>query len=238
MTGLKTDIFCAAGLTLPDKAGRQITVGGWAGSSNYSIRLYWPDGSDGVMGTNQWTEDPNNLQLLVPRWYPSAMTMANGSILVVGGEIGQNVTEQRNLEILPRTGCGIVDLDFLQRTAPFNLYSFIIVVPSGIFILYYNEARILDEKTFVTIKTLPNLPGAVNEPTGGRTYQLQGSMVALPQYAPFTEPLGILACGGSTSGGGFSIDNYISTQPEAANPVWTMERMVNPLHTIPLSSLS
>jgi hypothetical protein len=237
MTGLKTDVFCAAGLTLPDKAGRQITVGGWAGTSNYGIRLYWPDGSAGVKGVNQWTEDPDNLQLLVPRWYPSAMIMANGSILVVGGEIGQNADEQPNLEILPRTGGGTVYLDFLQRTHPFNLYPFIIVVPSGIFILYYNEARILDENTFATIKILPNLPGAVNDPTGGRTYQLQGSMIALPQYAPYTDPLGVLACGGSTSNGGYAIDNCVSTQPEAANPVWTIERMVHPPSFYPFQSL-
>jgi hypothetical protein len=62
MNGFKTDVFCSAGLTLPDKAGRQITVGGWTGASNYGIRLYWPDGSAGVKGTNEWTEDPNNLQ--------------------------------------------------------------------------------------------------------------------------------------------------------------------------------
>jgi hypothetical protein len=156
------------------------------------------------------------------------MIMANGSILVVGGEVGQNAAEQPNLEILPRTGGGVVNLDFLQRTAPFNLYPFIMVVPSGIFILYYNEARILNENTFATIKTLPNLPGAVNDPTGGRTYQLQGSMIALPQYAPYTDPMGILACGGSTSNGGYAIDNCVSTFPEAANPTWTIERMVSP----------
>lgn len=52
MTGLETDVFCSAGLTLPDKAGRQITVGGWAGQSNFGVRTYWPDGSAGVPGTN------------------------------------------------------------------------------------------------------------------------------------------------------------------------------------------
>jgi WSC domain len=52
MTGLETDVFCSAGLTLPDKAGRQITVGGWAGQSNFGVRMYWPDGSPGVQGTN------------------------------------------------------------------------------------------------------------------------------------------------------------------------------------------
>ena len=183
MNRMETDVFCSAGLILPDKAGRQLTVGGWNGEALNGVRLYWPDGSAGVKGSNQWTEDPDNLQqvqselrliyhvltswgfrLLVPRWYPSAMIMANGSILVVGGEIGNNEAEQPNLEILPKTGGGTVNLPFLQDTAPFNLYPYIMVVPTGIFILYYNEARILNEKTFATIKTLPNVPGAVNGP--------------------------------------------------------------------------
>jgi hypothetical protein len=236
MTGLQTDVFCAAGLTLPDKAGRQLTAGGWAGDSNFGIRLYWPDGSAGVPGTNQWIEDPGVLQLQVPRWYPSGMIMANGSILIVGGEVGQNAAEQPTLEILPPTGVPdasttsgysntTVYLDFLARTAPFNLYPFIVVMKTGIFIAYYNEARILNEVTFETIKTLPNMPAAVNDPTGGRTYQLEGSMVILPQHAPYTDPVGVLICGGSTSGGGYPLDNCISTQPEAANPTWTIERM-------------
>lgn len=37
MRGLKTDVFCSAGLTLPDKVGRQINVGGWAGTSLVSL---------------------------------------------------------------------------------------------------------------------------------------------------------------------------------------------------------
>ncbi|TVY83567.1 WSC domain-containing protein [Lachnellula suecica] len=236
MTEMKTDVFCAAGFTLPDRSGRQLTVGGWAGDANYGVRLYTPDGSAGVKGTNQWTEDPGVLSLQVARWYPSALIMANGSIMIVGGEIGQNAAEQPTLELLPATGVpdssttsGYSNttkyLDFLDRTAPFNLYPFITVVPSGILIVYYNEVRILDEVEFNTVKTLPNMPGAVNDPTGGRTYQLQGATVSLPQYAPYTDPLGILVCGGSTNGGGYAIDNCVSTQPEAANPTWLIERM-------------
>lgn len=37
MRGLKTDVFCSAGLTLPDKAGRQITIGGWSGTSTVGL---------------------------------------------------------------------------------------------------------------------------------------------------------------------------------------------------------
>ena len=165
------------------------------------------------------------------------MTMANGSIMVVGGEIGNNEAEEPSLELLPATGVPTtgttsgysnttVYLEFLDRTQPFNLYPFVCVVPSGIFIAYYNEARILNEVTFETVKTLPNMPGAVNDDTGGRSYQLEGSMVLLPQHAPYTENLGVLICGGSTAGGGYAIDNCISTRPEDDSAAWTIERMV------------
>jgi hypothetical protein len=77
------------------------------------------------------------------------MTMPNGSILVIGGEIGSNNPEQPTLEILPATGVPdartisgysntTVYIDFLQETALFDLYLFVTVVPSGIFIAYYN----------------------------------------------------------------------------------------------------
>jgi hypothetical protein len=167
------------------------------------------------------------------------MVMANGSILIMGGEIGQNAAQQPNLELLPATGVPdlttvsgysntTVYLDFLARTAPFNLYPFVAVVPSGgIFVACYNEAHIIDEKTFQTIKTLPNMPGAVNDPTGGRSYQLEGSMVLLPQHAPYTDNLGVLICGGSTSTDGQALDNCISTKPDDDSPEWTIERMVS-----------
>jgi hypothetical protein len=239
--GLQTDVFCSAGLILPDKAGRQLTIGGWFGESNFGVRLYTPDGSAGVPGVEEWVEDPGTLSLQVPRWYPSALTMANGSILIVGGEIASNAAEQPTLELLPATGVPVtgtisgysnttVYLDFLDRTAPFNLYPFICVLPTGgIFIAYYNEARILDEVTFATTRTLPNMPGSVNNPLAGRTYQLEGTMVLLPQYAPYTDHLQVLICGGSTAVGddGDPIDNCISTAPEDSNPTWTIERMVS-----------
>lgn len=78
---VKTDIFCSAGLLLPDKAGRQINVGGWANVPTFGIRLYNPDGYAGVWGSNDWQEDSSNVFLQNGRWYPTNMIMANGSIL-------------------------------------------------------------------------------------------------------------------------------------------------------------
>lgn len=226
---VKTDIFCSAGLTLPDRAGRQINVGGWSGQSTYGVRLYIPDGTPGTWGVNDWQENANELALQAGRWYPSALIMANGSILVVGGEVGSNSAPTPSLEILPKpagTGNTTKYLDWLQRTDPNNLYPFLYVLPSGgIFVGYYNEARILDEVTFETVKTIPNMPGSVNNFQAGRTYPLEGTAVLLPQYAPYTDPVTVLICGGSSTGAALAIDNCVSTQPDVANPQWTIERM-------------
>jgi len=72
---------------------------------------------------------------------------------------------------------------------------------------------------------LPNIPGSVNNFLAGRTYPLEGSAVPLPQHAPYTAPLQILICGGSTNGGGEAVDNCVSIAPEAPTPTWTLERM-------------
>ena len=222
MNGLKTDVFCSAGLTLPDKAGRQINIGGWSLASTFGVRLYWPGGP-----TNDWQENVNELTLQNGRWYPTAMMMANGSILVVGGESGSNGPPVPTLEILPNpTGGSVLYMDFLNRTDPYNLYPYLAVLPSGgVFIAYYNEARILDERTFTTTKQLPNIPGSVSNFQAGRTYPLEGTAVLMPQYAPYSDPLTILICGGSTPYAGVALDNCVSTQPEAAAPKWTLERM-------------
>ncbi|CAI4216449.1 unnamed protein product [Parascedosporium putredinis] len=205
---VRTDIFCSASVILPDVAGRQLNVGGWSGESTEGVRLYTPDGSPRVQGPNDWQEDVDILKLQDGRWYPSVMTMANGSILVVGGEEGSNGAAVPSLEVLPFTGTPPLYMDWLERTDPNNLYPYLFVLPSGgIFVSYWNEARILDEKTFETIRILPNIPGAINDPYGGRTYPLEGTAVLLPQRAPYTENLGVLMCGGSTEGVSNALDN-------------------------------
>lgn len=49
------------------------------------------------------------------------------------------------------------------------------VLPSGnIFVQYYNEAIIIDQVTLDIIKQLPNVPGSVSTPLGGRNYPWEG----------------------------------------------------------------
>lgn len=229
---VKTDVFCAAGLTLPDKSGRQINVGGWANDDTHGVRLYTPDGSPGIWGVNDWEENVKEVRLQAGRWYPTAMIMANGSILVVGGQVGANGAAVPSLEVLPKPATGTVQYcDWLQRTDPYNLYPYLVVLPSGgVFVAYHNEARILDEISLETIKTLPNIPAAVNDDNGGRTYPFEGTAVLMPQHAPYTDPLTVMICGGSTPGPEIALDNCVSVSPELAEPKWTIERMVRFSH--------
>ena len=223
---VKSDIFCSASLTLPDKVGRQINVGGWANDATFGVRLYWPDGKPGVPGTHDWQENSDEVLLLNGRWYPTAMTMANGSILVMGGEKGSNGAAVPTLEVLPSPSGEVQYCDYLDRTDPYNLYPYLAVLPSGgVFVAYYNEARILDPVSLQTKQVLPGIPGAVNNPKGGRTYPMEGTAVVLPQHAPYTDYMQVLICGGSTPGPEIALDNCVTMAPDEPNGNWTIERM-------------
>ncbi|KAF8169268.1 copper radical oxidase [Mycena galopus ATCC 62051] len=228
---LKSDVFCSGSIILPDIGARQLNVGGWSLDSTKGVRLYTPDGSPGVNGTNDWQENFEELHLQVQRWYPTAAMLPNGTVMVIGGETGSNASPDPTVEILPTPEGGptTIFLDWLNRTDPNNLYPFVFVLPSGhLFVVYYNEARVLDAATFDTIYTLPNLPASVNNFLGGRTYPLEGAALTFPQHAPYTDPLTVLVCGGSTPGAGIALDNCVSTQPEVANATWSLERMPSP----------
>lgn len=153
------------------------------------------------------------------------MIMSNGSMLVIGGQDGANGAPTPSIELLPRVG-PVIEMEWLRRTNPNNLYPFLNVLPGGgIFVAYYNEARILDPVTFDTVKTLPQIPGNVNNPGAGRTYPLEGTAMMMPQKAPYSEPVTMLICGGSTTGAAMVSDNCVSIQPENPASNWTIERM-------------
>ncbi|KAJ3287500.1 hypothetical protein HDU76_007817 [Blyttiomyces sp. JEL0837] len=227
-----TDIFCSAGLMLPDAPGRILNIGGWADVSLEGVRLYSPTGSAGVNGTTDWEESVGSLHLQVPRWYPTGLQLLNGSIAVIGGETNSNGANQPNVEILPATGTAPINLQILVDTNPFNLYPHAFTLPSGkVFLAANDRAEVLDPNTWATLIKLPKVPGGAFsttgdlDGTGGRTYPVSGTAVLLPFSPPYTAAATVLICGGSLGPGGTAVDNCVSTQPEVAGAQWTIERM-------------
>ena len=89
---VQTDVFCSGALILPDKDARVLNVGGWSLDSTFGIRLYTPDGSAGVNGTNDWQEDRNNLILQVcvaysisrdTRWFLRRHSCTDGPLVSI-----------------------------------------------------------------------------------------------------------------------------------------------------------
>lgn len=231
---LKTDVFCSASFTLPDRAGRMINIGGWSAESVYGIRFFTPDSPQGVdNGTNDWEEDYTQLRLFDPRWYPTAIVLSNGSLLAMGGESGSDAPIVPSCEVLPHPA-GVTEstyLDYLERAENIgrtNSYPHLAILPSGdMFFAQFNESRIISQTDFQTIRQLPDMPGAVDNPLTGRNYPLQGTMMLMPQKAPYTDPLEVLVCGGTTAEpGNEALDNCVIIEPDTPGAEWTIERMV------------
>ena len=168
----QTNTWCSAGVVLPDRAARVLNVAGWSHDATQGLRLYAPDGSLGVNGTHDWEENPETFRLQVrwrihshsickvlvlngftiqsQRWYPSAVVLSNGSVLVMGGTHGSGGSGRENptLEILPQIPGGDTQiyLDFLELTAPNNLYPFLHILPSGG--IFVGEFEIADLSNF------------------------------------------------------------------------------------------
>ena len=62
---IKTDVFCSGSIILPDRAGRQLNVGGWSLQSTFGVRLYTPSTDLDSHKANDWEEDADILYFQV-----------------------------------------------------------------------------------------------------------------------------------------------------------------------------
>ncbi|PIL37695.1 hypothetical protein GSI_01389 [Ganoderma sinense ZZ0214-1] len=195
-----TNSFCAGGAFLSN--GTMASIGGdelgFPGNpaikpGNQAIRLFAPCASPTGDGCTVF-EDPN-LILLEKRWYPSAIRIFDGSLIIVGGmhveSTFNNIDPENSIEFFPRKEQTVRPSPFLVRSLPANLFPRLFALPDGKVFMIANDQSIIYDVETGTETPLPDIPNGVRI-----TNPIDGSAILLPLSPPDFTPE-VLVCGGS-----------------------------------------
>ena len=116
-TAVGYNIFCS-GLTL--LANGRLFVGGGHIANNVGLN----DASLYDAVTNSWSRQPD---MNAGRWYPTTTTLADGSVLIVSGDIDTTVGVNR----LPQVWSGGSWRDLTSAQIAVSLYPFMLLAPDG-----------------------------------------------------------------------------------------------------------
>ncbi|OJD32181.1 galactose oxidase-like [Diplodia corticola] len=237
----KSNTFCSAGAFFPDGtmvnfAGAEPDAGAGVGDGFDAIRTYAPGPCPDGGCTMDFDTGAGKLQ--TRRWYPTAETLPNGDVLVVGGsDVGLLVLNEASInvptyELIKADGSKApapVPLPILEFTEEennqpnksYNLYPILHQLPNPraaaeVFTLAGNQAVIWNYQTDKLVKALPPAP---LEP---RTFPSSATSVLLPLEAPTYDPT-VLLCGGSSGDipDPQALDDCYTLAPYAARPAWT-----------------
>ncbi|CAG8982159.1 hypothetical protein HYALB_00003251 [Hymenoscyphus albidus] len=235
-----SNTFCSAGAFFPN--GTMLNMSGAEQARGITqgfdkLRTFNPGPCQGTCKTD-WVELPTTLQ--VYRWYPTSITMTDGSILVVGGSNkGGLVLNEANInvptyEIIHKDGRrpkAPVTLPILEFTAAenldpgksYNLYPMLYTLPNAeakdyTFAVAGNRSVIWDFANDVLVKTLPDTP------LQPRTFPSSATAVMLPLQYPDYNPT-VLVCGGCSGDMPVPIglDDCWRIDPNSANPTWVRD---------------
>lgn len=235
----RDDTSCSIGAFFPDGTLANIAGKGADGSAPEEgfnwVRTYAPGPCQTSGCTQNWVERG---MLSSHRWYPTAVTMTTGDILVVGGAtVGGLVINQANInnptyEIVRQsttTPSASVPFPFLNITPAqnldpgicYNMYPMVHLLPNSqnanqMFTLAGNRSTIWDYVANKLVKMLPEIPNAP------RTFPASAMNVLLPMSGTAPSNPEILVCGGSSADmpRPQAMDDCWSIQPYEANPTW------------------
>lgn len=218
---LKTNGFCASGGFLSN--GSMVSVGGGFVNPGdnvpdedglTSIRVFEPctapDGRNCTIFDN-----PTVLHLAESRWYPTAIRIFDGSLMIMGGASAGmpffNTRPVNNFEFFPPKDRGIPrPSSLLARTVPVNMFPRSFALPNGkVFIISDSQTALYDIEAN-TETPLPSIPNSVRIAN-----PYDGAATLLPLSPPHYIPE-VLVCGGSTAREN-SRPSKLSTQDPASN---------------------
>ena len=205
---MKTNSFCAGGAflsngTLLNIGGNGVDKSGFDDSNGLqAIRLFHPCDLESGRKCEIY-ENPSRIHMASPRWYPTAVRLDDGSVIIVGGStrgdyINDPDMNNPTFEFWPPKAIhgsnGMpIPLQFLKDTLNANLFPMAFLLPDGkLFIAANTEAMIYNWREN-TEQRLPSLPNGVRV-----TYPMTGVGLLLPLSPENDYTPEVLICGGST----------------------------------------
>jgi hypothetical protein len=233
---VESNPFCGGHAVLGD--GSILAVGGdnqamplsgapfYVVNGRQAIRKFIPCAENAAPNcVGKWEDQPS---MSTERWYPSVVTLADGSAIIIGGQT-KNIDFDHLLptdnnptyEYFPAktTGTWPRILDILVWAYPHNLYPQSYLLPSGrIFVLVSNKTIIIDPKT-EAITNLPDIPVMDHSPW---IYPHTPTMFVLPLTIKNKFTFTLMICGGNKLSTKDASNDCLQITPESQNPKWTV----------------
>jgi hypothetical protein len=223
----QTNPFCAAGMHLPNSSyavfGGNTAVGpdgdnSYPGSTTQydptykdydgtrAIRIISSCQGDVTQAPCSWYDGANGLEMAKHRWYPAAESLANGTVVLIGGFTAggyinrqlpnvdptyENGQAEPTYEFFPPTGQTPQIMQFMVKTSGLNSYALTYLMPSGKMFVQANFSTILWDYNSNTETPLPDMPGQVI-----RVYPASGANTMLPLTPRNGYNPTLLFCGG------------------------------------------
>ncbi|KAF7325737.1 hypothetical protein MKEN_00424100 [Mycena kentingensis (nom. inval.)] len=220
-----TDTFCASAGFISN--GTLVSI---AGNPVRTVppRPRRPDGNSALR---------SHLHLQAPRWYPTALRIPDGSLMVMGGSSGAGFSNtpdiaENSIEFHPSKESQTRPSQFLVDTMPGNFFPRAFLLPSGRVFVVANNASMLYDIESNTETRLPPIPNGVHV-----TNPFDGTAQLLPLSPPDYEAT-VLVCGGSAvEDDNLPAASYNQTDPasdqcarmtltpEGISQGWTVETM-------------
>ncbi|KAG6907623.1 hypothetical protein DXG01_008159 [Tephrocybe rancida] len=199
------------------------------------IRLFEPCTDVDGLGCKVF-EDPATHHLTTTRWYPTAVRIYDGSLMIIGGihypTFFYNDDPVTTYEFFPPKDNGLArPSTFLEHSLPANLFPRAFALPDGKVFMVANNCTIIYDIESDTETILPDIPNGVCV-----TNPFDGTATLLPLSPPNYTPE-ILVCGGSNASDTIpsaqlssqdpasSQCSRITVTPEGIQRGWVVEHM-------------
>jgi hypothetical protein len=247
-----TNAFCASGAHLPN--GSYVAFGGngaigpggnigsvknSAGSGAFDATYGDYDGTKSIRVLNpcasgqnfndsscQWFDNPAVLSMQRQRWYSTAESLPDGSVVMIGGFVNGGYVNRNfpntdpayeggaaepTFEFYPSRGGTPAVMQFMIETSGLNSYAHAFLMPSGKMFVQANVSTIMWDYNANVETRLPGMPNNV-----ARVYPASGAVAMLPLTPANNWTPTILFCGGTD----MPADDYGNYSYPAIN-TWT-----------------